>query len=125
MNVALQWVPKFDNALIIVAVVLLALSLVVLLIVQTRAMTYQPHTITLEEKSAKVDKALLADHYGLTERELDVLELLSKGNSIKRIAELLVVSESTVKFHRTNIYRKLGVNSKQELIDLVNNGQSS
>lgn len=121
MNTALQWVPDFNNVLLIVAVVLLALSLVILLIVQTRTIAYQSHSIILGENSVETERALLADHYGLTERELDVLELLGKGNSIKRIAELLVVSESTVKFHRTNIYRKIGVNSKQELIDLMNN----
>lgn len=125
INIALQWVSEFDNVLLVVAVVLLALSLVILLITQTRTIANQSNVIVVEEKFAEPNRALLVNRYGLTEREFDVLALLSKGNSIKRIAELLVVSESTIKFHRTNIYRKLGVNSKQELIDLVNNNVMS
>lgn len=120
MNVILQWVPRFDYALLVAAVVLLALSLVILLISQTHVVTHQANMMFQEEKSLEGSKSFVVGDCGLTEREIDVLELLSKGNSVKRIAELLVVSESTVKFHRTNIYRKLGVNSKQALIDLFN-----
>ena len=57
---------------------------------------------------------------GLTDREIDVVSLLSQGYSYKKIAEQLYISMSTVQSHTRNIYRKCGVNSKQELIDLVN-----
>jgi DNA-binding NarL/FixJ family response regulator len=45
----------------------------------------------------------------LTGRELDVLQLLPQGYTNRQIAESLVVSETTVKNHLTNIYSKLGV----------------
>lgn len=56
---------------------------------------------------------------GLTPREMEVCALLAEGNSLRHIAESLVLSENTVKRHRTNVYRKTGVSSRQELIDLV------
>lgn len=56
---------------------------------------------------------------GLTEREGQILPYLARGHGSAHIAEELGVSESTVRSHRTNIYRKLGVLSREELISLV------
>ena len=50
---------------------------------------------------------------------MDVAVLTYRGHSAKRIAEELLVSESTVKAHLTHIYRKLDVHTKQELIVLI------
>ena len=61
----------------------------------------------------------LAIANGLTERECAVLELLSRGYTVKRIADELCVSENTVRAHTKAIYRKIGCHSKQELVDLV------
>jgi DNA-binding CsgD family transcriptional regulator len=63
--------------------------------------------------------AVLAKTYGLTGREAEILPLLGRGYSASYIAEMLVVAESTVRSHRNNIYRKLGVNSREELFDLL------
>jgi DNA-binding NarL/FixJ family response regulator len=51
---------------------------------------------------------------GLTRRETEILELVSKGYSNNHIASLLWVAEQTVKFHLSNIYRKLGVSNRTE-----------
>ncbi len=48
----------------------------------------------------------------LTKREKDVLSLLVKGNTNKEMAELLFISEKTVKNHLTSIFRKLGVKDR-------------
>jgi DNA-binding NarL/FixJ family response regulator len=53
---------------------------------------------------------------GLTERELEILRALSEGNSNKEIAKFLWLAEQTVKFHLTNIYRKLDVSSRTEAV---------
>ena len=42
-----------------------------------------------------------------------------KGYSLQRVSELDTVSMNTVKSHWKNVYRKLGVHTRQELIDLV------
>ncbi|HWD76000.1 MAG TPA: LuxR C-terminal-related transcriptional regulator [Solirubrobacteraceae bacterium] len=52
----------------------------------------------------------------LTRRELDVLRLLAEGRSNRRIAEALVISEGTVKFHVNSILRKLRVANRAEAV---------
>ena len=50
----------------------------------------------------------------LTERELSILRLVAEGLSNLEIANRLYVTEQTVKFHLSNIYRKLGVANRTE-----------
>jgi LuxR family transcriptional regulator, maltose regulon positive regulatory protein len=52
----------------------------------------------------------------LSDREIKVLELLAKGHPNQKIAEIMVVSQSTVKFHLKNIYLKLGVHTRTQAI---------
>ena len=61
----------------------------------------------------------IARSYGLTSRETDVFGYLARGHSPAYIAGVLVVSESTVRTHVKGIYRKLGVSSREDLIELV------
>ncbi len=59
----------------------------------------------------------LAEQYGLTKREVEVTALLLEGRSLRRIQTVLFISEGTAKTHVKHIYAKLGVRTKQELID--------
>jgi DNA-binding NarL/FixJ family response regulator len=52
----------------------------------------------------------------LTERERDVLKCMVDGLNNHEIAETLVVSLGTVKFHISNIFHKLGVDSRVEAV---------
>src|SRR5205085_7421557 len=52
----------------------------------------------------------------LTKRERTILYALHRGESNKEIAEALCLAEQTVKFHLTNIYRKLEVSSRTEAV---------
>lgn len=61
----------------------------------------------------------LAAARDLTPRETDVFVLLAEGNSLRHVAETLVLSENTVKRHRSSVYQKLNIGSRQELIDIV------
>ena len=57
-----------------------------------------------------------AEEVELTKRELTILEALQIGRSNKQIAEKLFLAEQTVKFHLTNIYRKLDVSNRTEAV---------
>jgi len=51
----------------------------------------------------------------LTQRESEILQLLSEGNSTKHIAEILFISPKTVESHRANIMDKLNIHNLPEL----------
>lgn len=53
---------------------------------------------------------------GLSNREAEIAELVSKGMSNKEIASQFVLAEKTVKFHLTNVYKKMHVKSRAQLI---------
>lgn len=71
-------------------------------------------SLSLEERLAELE---LVEQ--LSQREQEVTGLLLRGNTVPAIARKLFISENTVRGHTKNIYRKLGVHSKQELIDLL------
>lgn len=61
----------------------------------------------------------LSDACGLTGREEEILMHLARGYSSTYIAQCLLISANTVRTHMRNIYRKLGVSSRSELMELV------
>jgi DNA-binding NarL/FixJ family response regulator len=54
------------------------------------------------------------DSPGLTRRELEILRLVAEGHSNAQLARMLWVTEQTVKFHLSNVYRKLDVANRTE-----------
>jgi DNA-binding NarL/FixJ family response regulator len=58
--------------------------------------------------------AVVEEDCPLTDRELEILKLVSEGHTNGRIARELWVTEQTVKFHLSNTYRKLGVANRTE-----------
>lgn len=71
-----------------------------------------------ESDDAHVYRAMSAK-YGLSSREGEILAMLGKGRSAPFIADSLFISKGTVKTHTRHIYDKMGVHSKQELLDLI------
>ncbi|THB65041.1 MAG: LuxR family transcriptional regulator, partial [Spirochaetaceae bacterium] len=55
----------------------------------------------------------------LTAREEEIIELVLEGASNREIGERLFISEPTVKSHIYNAYRKLGISSRMELVQLI------
>ena len=59
-----------------------------------------------------------AEQSVLTERELEVLTAVARGDRSKEIAQQLGVTERTIKAHLTNIYNKLGVDSRAAAVSV-------
>ena len=62
----------------------------------------------------------LAAERGLSEREIEVFEYVARGYGAPFIASVLFISKNTVRTHTRNIYRKLGVNSRTEILEMLN-----
>ena len=58
-------------------------------------------------------------HETLTDREFEVLCMITSGNRLKEIAQKLSLSEKTISAHRANILKKMNMNSTAELIRYV------
>jgi len=72
------------------------------------------HAIGLPQESESAAKAA-----GLTDRETAILNAVVRGLSNEAIGKEFWVAEQTVKFHLTNIYRKLGVSNRTEAARLA------
>ncbi len=68
--------------------------------------------VNMERKFADMQ---FVQHASLSGRELQVVDLLVKGNNEQRIAEILFISKHTVHDHKKNIFRKLKLRSNIEL----------
>ncbi len=98
------------------AVVALHEGLIVLSPLQLRRGAALNHLLGLPEGEVQG----LAEHpiEPLTEREMQVLQLLAQGLANKQIAAALSISEHTVKFHVSSIYAKLGAANRTEAVRL-------
>lgn len=72
----------------------------------------------MPEKERTKTLANFKNNQQLTARETEVVKLLLRGYTYKAISEALFISENTMKYHIKNIYQKLNVKSKMELIKL-------
>lgn len=72
----------------------------------------------IEEVKFDIEKALLdiKEQYDLTAREVDLVREIHEGKSNQEIAEKLFISESTVKTHIYNIFRKMEVKNRVEVV---------
>lgn len=61
--------------------------------------------------------------YNLSEREIEIIKLIVNGLTSANIADKLFISEHTVKTHRKNIFKKMGVNSVSQLTTFAINNK--
>lgn len=64
----------------------------------------------------------VAERSQLPDRETEMMRPLCPGRTKRHIAEMLYLSEDTVRWHSKQLYRKLDAHSKQELVNLVGIG---
>ena len=77
---------------------------------------YYPELKLVIEKQLNELSVQDSIHKGLTARQLEVLKIMSQGASNKEIAEMLFISEPTVKSHISIIYQLFGVKKRVECI---------
>lgn len=84
--------------------------------------THLPH-IPQDDKTAPSSKVmrcdLLAEAHNLTDREREILGYLAEGHNGRFISEVLFISPNTVRTHIHNIYKKLNVTSREEILHLT------
>ena len=76
------------------------------------------------QNAAGYDLPAVAARYGLTTRETQLLEMLTRFRENREIAEALQVRDSTLQKHYQNIFRKLGVTSRWEIMRLLLEGDT-
>lgn len=62
--------------------------------------------------------AALGERFGLSPRETEIMGYLVRGRDLPFIRDALYISRNTINTHVRHIYGKMGIHSKQELIDL-------
>lgn len=122
-----EFISKLTNDATIISFVALATILIAFLVLPILSKTlndllkYFEKEIITDEPKVNYDLSIFEDL--LTPKELEVLNLMSLGYSNKNISLNLKISNNTTKTHIKNIYQKLQVNSRLELIDALLNNQ--
>ena len=82
-----------------------------------------PDTVTPTDELKEQYEYLSSRLYTLTPTELDIYNMYLNGSRTKDIMATLQITENTVKYHNRNIYSKLGVSSRKQLLEVVNFAQ--
>lgn len=117
-----QYIELFNSPRIIplTAVVTLASLIIVAVTLTAIALRrHKDHQVDAREYNARLCE-FAGREKGLTPREVEVMQYLYQGYSVSKISEVMFIASSTVQGHSRNIYRKMDVHSRQELIDTIN-----
>jgi len=70
-------------------------------------------------KHPVVDMGFIQERFGLSDREVDVIKCLCRGNTNTEIAERLFISDLTVKGHLKHIYQKMGARTRSAVVSAI------
>lgn len=116
--IAMPWWTNTTHVLLCIAAVLVTLGASIVLMRNpdlVERLSWDQSNV----KTSNLGLPAIAQRYGLTDRETAVLTLLAEGVSTTDIADEFVCAQSTVRAHTSNIYRKLNVHSRAELLGLL------
>lgn len=82
-----------------------------------------PSMLVASDDMDSNDVSAFAEALSLTQREYVIAGYLVRGYTADKIAETEMLSVNTVRTHIKNIYRKAGTHSRQEFIDLFEEGR--
>lgn len=80
---------------------------------------------TLRDSRPATHATALGRHFGLTQREIEIVQKIADGRSNKQVGQDFSIRERTVKHHLTNIFTKLGISNRVELALLAREHQAS
>jgi len=118
---------SLDNGIRLASIIALVVIFIVMIMLPilntqlTKLLKNHPFIIKFANMvEGEQDKALstFKSDKNLTEKEMEVVKLLLRGYTYKAMSENLFISENTLKYHIKNIYQKLNINNKMELIKL-------
>ena len=69
-------------------------------------------------------RSIVQRKFGLSDREAEIVLLITRGRNVPAIAEELVISQNTVRTHIKRIYRACGAHARQELIELCETAET-
>ena len=72
------------------------------------------------EQASKVGMEHVFERYGVTKRERQIVQKICLGKTNQQIANELFISLQTVKDHTHRIYSKIGINSRMQLVQMMN-----
>ena len=70
-------------------------------------------------EAESLQAAAVAEKGAEVDADAVTAELLAEGKSLSGVAHELIIAEGTAKAHTRHIYEKLGINTRQELLDLL------
>jgi DNA-binding CsgD family transcriptional regulator len=88
-------------------------------IIKYGAFIRPPDTSSKKMTDAQAQLHKRMEDYGFTKRQKDVIELILSGRSASKMSAKLGISENTIISHVRHIYQITGVNSRQDLIDVL------
>ena len=100
---------------ILVSVMFIPMTILFYLMEREKNVSHEIQVEDLRELSADERRVTFAKRYGLTRREEEISMLVSEGRSNGEIAEILQVSENTVRFHVSNVLKKTGMKDRNEV----------
>ena len=90
------------------------------LAVEKRALRLQARWVFQADGAERIiDMTTVQERFGLSEREIDLVKCLCRGDSNKETAEQLFLSETTIKGYLKHIYRKMGIHSRSSLVSRI------